>query len=139
MKFYMNQNNGVVAVISEEHARIYGQAIKSGTDPIAAGVRVFTFCSRERLERSNLARMYFTGTHEDLKMLIEDGGHTMMDGPSDWDGYVPFSNLPETSGPEYTLNTEEAKYVCNLHDVLGVFGSDIVVDRDFLDLMASAL
>ena len=134
MKFHFASNNGVLAVISEEHAKLYGVVKASGGDPIAAGCRVFTFCSKERMERGVSERMVLTGTHEDLDQLIKAGNHSTAGGMgrSEWDGYVPFSN-----GFQYGYRLgyddagagrmEELRYVTTLGDVLNVFG----VNTDF--------
>ena len=130
MKFHFASNNGVVAVISEEHAKLYGTVKASGDDPIAAGCRVFTFCRKERMEEDASERMVFTGTHEDLEQLIKAGNHQIIRGMgySGWDGYVPFSNGiqyghvlggdPENLTPSQAA---EIRYVTTLGDVLNVF------------------
>lgn len=135
MKFFVNDNNGVYAVISEEHAALYATVKRSGGDPIAAGCRVFTFCSKERMERGLSERMVFTGTLEDLDHLLK--GHQMGDGGGGWDGYVPFSNgiqygysvggLPAIGVPEgyqsrHDSAERELRFVTTLSDVIATFG-----------------
>jgi hypothetical protein len=92
MKFFLSRSNGVVAVISEEHVALYATVKKSGGDPIAADCRVFTFCSKERVETGIARRMTFTGTYENLEFLIEASRHHTQDYGTEWDGYVSFSN-----------------------------------------------
>ena len=93
MKFFVSSNNGVVAVISEDHAKLYAIVKKAGGDPTAAGCRVFTFCSKQRMESGIDECMVFSGTYDDLNHLINAGRHELQDyGSHGWDGYVPFSN-----------------------------------------------
>ena len=133
MKFYASQNNGVVAVISEEHAKLYGIVKKAGGDPIAAGCRVFTFCGKERMERDIAERMTFTGTHEDLDLLIKQGGHELQNYGHGWDGYVPFSNGHQYGYPlggypsdqdelnQTSIAAHELRFVTTLSDVMSTF------------------
>ena len=87
------------------------------------------------MESGVCERMVFTGTHEDLEMLIKAGNHQMVRGSgSGWDGYVPFSNGLQYG---YALGGDvedlppsmraEMCYVTTLGDVLNVFG----VNTDF--------
>ena len=124
MKFYFSSNNGVSAVISEEHAARYGVVKKSGGDPVAAGCKVFTFCSKERMERDVVERRVFTGTDEDLEVLIKAGGHTLGRGAghTSWDGYVPFSNGHQYIDGEDEGKKREMRYATTLRDVMDVFG-----------------
>lgn len=128
MKFYQSGNNSVIALISEDHATLYGTVKKAGGDPIAAGCRVFTFCSKKRIESGVAERMTFTGTHEDMDRLMKAGNHTCNRGAgrTEWDGYVPFSNGVQygyrvgDSIPDFMKN--ELRFVTTLTDVLEVFG-----------------
>jgi len=104
-------------------------ARKSGGNPSKTGIRVFTFVTPESLDAIPNARLFFTGTTEDLCLLIERGGHELVDSGNnhDWSCYVPFSNK-EQYGPQYEdydilcLWKSTLGYVCNLHDVIEVFG-----------------
>lgn len=129
MKFYQASNNGVVAIISEEHAKLYGVLKGAGGDPIVAGCRVFTFCRKKRMESGVAERMTFTGTHEDLEQLLKAGNHEIVHGSGGWDGYVPFSNGIQYG---YSLGghiqrdndrmwNNELRYVTTLGDVMDVF------------------
>jgi len=122
MIFYIATNNNVTAVISSEHAKLYASVKNAGGDPIKAGARVFTFCSKQRLDDSDTARLFFTGSHQDLATLVKLGGHQLVDSCEGWDGYVPFSNHLEFRNGQLAINPEEAKFACNLYDVLAVFG-----------------
>ncbi len=129
MKFFMKQNNGVIAVISEEHAKKEALVKKGGGNPQRAGVRIFTFIKPELFDDIPNARLFFTGTTEDLYALIEQGGHELVDSSNspDWSCKVPFSNK-EQYGPRHDnddilcLRRSALEYVCNLHDVIEVFG-----------------
>jgi hypothetical protein len=95
MKFYCNRNNGVVAVIREDHAQLYGKLEAEGKDPFKEGIKVFAFASASR--QDDLDNGIFAGDHKDLERLIETGGHTLVNydrQPYDsrWAGFVPFSN-----------------------------------------------
>ena len=137
MKFHFASNNGVIAVISEDHAKLYGTVRNAGGDPIAAGCRVFTFCSPERMASCVAERMVFTGTYADLDHLIEVGNHRIMRawGISGWDGYVPFSNgiqygYTAADDRDLTPSTSlEMRYVTTLGDVLSVFGANALTNQ----------
>ena len=111
MKFFQSENNGVVAIISEEHVALESQIRARNGDPIKAGVRVFTFCDAERLKRNPEQRLYFTGTYDFARMLMN--GHEMSHNRCDWSGYVPFSNQ------NYE---DDKKFVTTAQDVVEVFG-----------------
>ncbi|TSC73275.1 MAG: Uncharacterized protein G01um101448_839, partial [Parcubacteria group bacterium Gr01-1014_48] len=71
MKFHISSNNGVVAVISKDHAKLYAVVKKAGGDPIAAGCRVFTFCSKYcelRNSRTHLLREFFHTSQNRFKI-----------------------------------------------------------------------
>ncbi len=145
MNFYVSTNNSIVAVISEEHATRYALARKAGGDPLAVGCKVFTFCGKERMERGVGVeeRMTFSGTYEDLDRLIKAGGHELIRGGADWDGYVPFSNghqygyclgglLPgdvEERRCCHEASLNDIRFVTTLGDVIEVFGADAVVGK----------
>ena len=121
-KFYTSSNNGVVAVISEEHAHLYGLILKAEGKPPLAGCRVFTFCSKDRIEKDSMQKMVMTGTIDDWRILMEAGGHEMAEGAiTDWDGYVPFSNGIEYSNDD-VARYRELLYVTTLSDVIDAFG-----------------
>ena len=131
MKFHFSSNNGVIAVIREDHAELYATVKRAGGDPLAAGCRVFTFCSQERMDSGIAERMVFTGTYDDLDRFVKVGHQIVRGmGQSGWDGYVPFSNgiqygycLGDVEGlPPSVL--AELRYVTTLGDVLSVFGAD---------------
>ena len=128
MKFHSSANNGVVAVISEEHAKLYATVKNTGGDPIAAGCRVFTFCSQKRMDSGIAERMVFTGTHEDLGRLINAGDHEWSQNRTGWDGYVPFSNGDQygyvVGDDKESRQLDEVRYVTTLHDVIEVFGAN---------------
>ena len=85
--FYIARNNGVIAVISAQHARMEGENRAAKGDWLARGVKVFTFSDRDC--HCNIV----TGTHADLDWLVEKTGIELVDGGSPgWSGYVPFSN-----------------------------------------------
>lgn len=126
MKFYSSSNNGVLAVISEDHAKLYGTVKSAGGDPIVAGCRVFTFCSPERMKSGAAERMTFTGTYGDFGRLMEAGGHELYAyGNPGWDGYVPFSNgyqYGHCLGNEVDGYKTDLRFVTTLADVLDAFG-----------------
>ncbi len=110
-KFFSSQNNGVIAVIREDHAATFATVKKSGGDPFEAGVKVFTFCHKERLARQPEERIYFTGTYEFAQVLLE--GHEVDHrSGGGWTGYVPFSNQ----------EFEDTRYVTTAQDVVEIFG-----------------
>lgn len=88
--FLSNYNNGVIAVVSEEHARL-------GDDH--PDFRVFTFCSDETFAHPPEARLYYTGNYTDLEKIqrasgihirsISDSGRAST---WKWTGFVPYSN-----------------------------------------------
>lgn len=115
MKFFAVQNNGMIAVVSEEHAKIFALAKKAEGDPLKAGFRVFTFSAGLADDRYNtyLSR-FVTGTKADLEWLIKQGNHELdWNGCGGWSGNVPFSN---------GRHEEELKYHTNLTDVRAAFG-----------------
>lgn len=109
-QFFQSENNGVVALIREDHADLFAIITKSGGDPFAVGVKVFTFCHKERLERHPRDRLFFTGTHEFARLLM--AGHEISHKSSGWSGFVPFSNQ----------DFEDTSYVTTAQDVVEVFG-----------------
>ena len=109
-KFFQSQNNGVIAVIREDHAKLCSQAEKCGGDPLKLGVKVFTFCDHERLKRNPELRLYFTGDYEFLKRLLRT--HTVETQSSDWSGYVPYSKQ----------DFADTSYVTTAEDVYNTFG-----------------
>ncbi|EKE08714.1 MAG: hypothetical protein ACD_17C00032G0003 [uncultured bacterium] len=129
MKFYSCKNNGVIAVISEEHAKLYATAKNCGGDPIKAGVRVFTFCCEDRLRDCEEDRFIFTGSYEDFNLLIEQGNHQLLyESGKDWSGYVPFSNYYERRSDEEVRN-RELRFRTTLRDVMDVFGVQSVLNK----------
>ncbi len=109
-KFFTSQNNGVLAIMREDHAERCAEITRCGGDPLKAGVRIFTFCDEERLERNPEQRIYFTGTLKFCGMLMK--GHEVSHNSSDW-SYVPFSKQ----------NYEGDKaFVTTAQDVVEVFG-----------------
>lgn len=124
MEFFTNYNNGIKAVVSAEHAELSATIVGAGGDPIKAGVRIFTFCSAERLEDNPELRFIVTGSYEDLDRLVKAGGHTLSEKhPSGWDGYVPFSNGMEFGLHGDEAQTEELRYRTTLRDVMDAFGT----------------
>jgi len=114
-KFCLCSNNGVKAVISHEDAVKFAMITKSGGDPMLVGVKVFTFCSPELLERYPESRKYFTGTWETLDILLKKDGNEIDNDNSQygWSGFVPFSNC---------RYKEEEKYITTLTDAMDAFG-----------------
>ncbi len=127
-KFYTSQNKGIIAVISEAHAKLYGVVQKAGGDPTAAGCRVFTFTDKSRFERDISEKMTFTGTIGDLEYLIKAGSHSLERGYTDvqgWDGYVPFSNGKQYGyrlGDEVDGYETDLRFVTTLRDIIEAFG-----------------
>ena len=110
-KFFFSFINGTTAIISETDALIYAAIKKAGGKP-GISVSVFTFVGADSpmLE-------FATGKHEDMRRLIELGGHTVTPGnesTSPWDGYVPFSNGIHNA-------QEELEYRTTLTAVLETF------------------
>jgi hypothetical protein len=129
-RFYSSSNNGVVAVISDEHARLYGLILKAEGKPTLAGCRVFTFCSENRIERDPLQKMVMTGTHSYLNFLLQAGGHEIIEGESvGWDGYVPFSNGYASEARGYEAKDPELLYLTTLGDVIAAFGISTVIGQ----------
>jgi len=124
MRFFFCQNNNVVAVVSEEHLKIFANA--SEADAIKAGARVFTFCRPARLQEDPAAKLFFTGTFDDLKTLIKSGKHDLVEHTGGgWSGFVPFSNHEFFEGPHLhgtCLNEKALQYVCTLADIRAAFG-----------------
>ena len=122
MEFYSSSNNGVIALISKEDAMKY----VTGVDPTLFGVRVFTFCQKERIQNDPIQKMVMTGSFDDMDALLKLGGHRILSArPINcrWDGFVPFSN-----GCEYGMHGEERKekelrFMTTLSDLLQVFGT----------------
>lgn len=122
MKFFSATNNGITAVISEEHAPLY-KLIKDaeGNPPKGGVVKVFTFHSSDEATLKHKKEfpfqyIHYVGSKDDLDWLIRQGGHELVDHSGDkWDGYVPFSNGLETA------ETREQNYVTDLSDVRAVF------------------
>ena len=98
-RFFRNRNNGTVAVISEEDAKLYKSAADSDGDPAKLGVKVFTFCSPERMASQEDAKHIFTGDYE----FVDHQGF------GGWSGYVPFSNHTEDQRTEAGLPTKGAQ------------------------------
>ncbi len=95
--FYTSRNNGVMAVISEADAKLYGMIKKSGGDPTKVGVRVFTFCDSDRFQDPK-ERMVFTGTGRLFSHLSTEHDFSENKAESGWDGFVPFSNQEHSVG-----------------------------------------
>ena len=124
MKFAQSLNKNVFAVISEDHARLWKQIHDAGGDPLKAGVRIFTFCYKSHMD-DPVARRRFTGTYEDLTLLIKNGGHNLLHWEGDhfgWNGYVPFSNGLRSHHHGLEGWENELKYVTTLRDVIDTFG-----------------
>lgn len=110
-KFFVNSNNGVTAVIREDHAELYKTIKQAGGNPVKGGtVKVFTFHSvspdvLHHAQEFPFQYAMYTGNSDDLQWLIEQGGHEIIEGTGPWDGYVPFSNgfnMAELHEAEYT-------------------------------------
>jgi hypothetical protein len=117
-KFFYSRNNGVIAYVRQDHAVLYGQAMAAGGDPLKLGVKIFTFCDKERLERNPELRRFFTGSMAFAAKLFrhhctECSSH--QSGQYRWDGGVPFSNQ------EFN-DTRCLEYVVTLEDVIEVLG-----------------
>ncbi|MDP3771921.1 MAG: hypothetical protein Q8Q94_00920 [bacterium] len=129
-RFFSSSNNGVTAVISEEHANRYALVKRAGGDPIAAGCRVFTFCSKDSMERNFSQKMIFSGNYENLRCLVETGKHLILESSrSGWDGYVPFSNGHQwgyqLGSNDQPYQLKELRFVTTLQDLREVFGIGI--------------
>ncbi|MEK7150771.1 MAG: hypothetical protein AAB783_01065 [Patescibacteria group bacterium] len=137
MKFFVAYNNGVVAVISEDHAKLYGVCKRGIEDPreaaraaLKAGVRIFTFASAERLECRLEDKYILTGTTELLDTLVHLCDHVLDDcGTDDWPGYVPFSNGYESESWDDETCKRELEYRTTLEDVLDAFGDRLAAVR----------
>ena len=108
-RFFRNRNNGTVAVISEEDAKLYKSAADSDGDPAKLGVKVFTFCSPERMASQEDAKHIFTGDYDFLNKLMADNEFVDHQGFGGWSGYVPFSNHTEEQRTEAGLPTKGAQ------------------------------
>jgi hypothetical protein len=116
--FVRNSNNDVIAIMTEEHAKL------PKDDP---RVRIFTFCPDEWWENTE-ARLYFTGTHSQMKLLLQNHrvyDHAEYRGSLGWSGYVPYSNGEQWRAD---LDEEHRKKVVShrtdLADVVKAFGPE---------------
>ena len=115
--FYFARNNGVVAYIRADHAILYGQAVACGGDPLKMGVKIFTFCDKERLKRNPELRRFFTGSTDFAATLFTHHyaeSSSNQPGSYRWDGYVPFSNQ-EFNDPRCL------EYVTTCEDIIKTF------------------
>lgn len=129
--FYSSLNNGILAVISEEHAKLYGLIRKAEGKPTLAGCKIFTFCSQDRIDRDSLQKMVMTGTLQDLDVLVQAGGHQIVrQGNNGWDGYVPFSNGIESGAHGDDAKERELLYVTTLGDILVAFGNNAIAVKN---------
>lgn len=137
MKFFSATNNGVTAVISEEHAPLY-KLIKDadGNPPKGGVVKVFAFHSSDEAtlkhkKEFSFQYAHYVGSIDDLDWLIEQGGHELvLEAGWAWDGYVPFSNGNEIA------ETREQEYVTNLSDVRAVFFGGSSPQKNTLEVKA---
>ena len=112
-EFYSEYNNGVTALVIAEHSALFGIARDTDGDPLEMGARIFTFCPAEWLEKDPRCQDIFTGSYEDMNLLLE--GHNILRGCIGWSGYVPFSNgLHDVE--------DELKWVTTTEDVMDAFG-----------------
>lgn len=113
-KFNSSSSNGVIAVISHKHAKKAALITGAGGDLLKADVKIFTFCSEERLAKNPELKKFFTGTVKTLEVLLSKEGNEM-DGSDlhGWSGFVPFSN---------GRFEEESGYITTLDDAMEVFG-----------------
>ncbi|MFA4955160.1 MAG: hypothetical protein WC641_07680 [Patescibacteria group bacterium] len=129
MKFFRSECNGVVAVVSAEHAKIFGARKRPEhyghmvveCEAMQRGARIFTFYDPTRYLQGTEYRApkYHIGTHQDLEQLIAAGGHELVENPkTEWSGYVPFSY----GGSERETRDRDWFYAVNLTDVLKAFG-----------------
>ena len=138
MKFFVAYNNGVTAVISEVHAKLYGVWKRGIEDPreaaraaLKVGARIFTFASIQRFERRPEDKHILTGSTELLDLLVHLQGHVLDDcGTDDWPGYVPFSNGYESESFNDETRQRELEYRTTLEDVLNAFGDRISAVRE---------
>ena len=108
MKFYSNYNNGITALVREDHSHLFDG---NGQASVKAGARIFTFCPAEWLTRPE-DRQFYTGSHEDMERLLQ--GHEVIRGCGGWSGYVPFSNGLHSA-------EMEKEWVTTLKDVMDAF------------------
>ena len=115
--FYSNENNGIVAVISEEDARLLEVVTDAGGNAILAGVRIFTFYtpSEHSKEFRDNYKIY-TGTMELLGLLGTVHEIKSNEGAdSGWNGFVPFSNGFDV------VDRQERQYQTTVEDVIKKF------------------
>ena len=120
--FFSSQNNGVIALIREDHAKRFGLVKRSGGDPFAVGVKVFTFCHADRLAENPEQRRIFSGTHAFCNWL--SGGHMVLQCGDQkdedcWSGFVPFSNQ----------DFENLSAVTTPQDIVDIFGLTRKTDK----------
>lgn len=129
-EFYASSNNGITAIISKEHAKLYGLIKKAQGKPPLAGCRIFTFGEKNHIENDPMAKMLMTGSIEDLAILLHTGEHTISEPSSDsgWNGYVPFSAGTER-GLDCDAKNLELLYVTTLSDVIAAFGISAITGK----------
>lgn len=137
-KFFTSQHHGITALISEEHDCLFtkllnGARAVAGVERVdytklyqtalEAGVKIFTFCSKARIERNPADKYIFTGTDEDLEQLITQGGHEMVPvcEANGWTGYTPFSNSNNRE--------QDLMYRTTLRDVIDAFGIQAIMTK----------
>ena len=142
MRFYSTTLNGIVAVISAEHARIFLEVQREESasgildvehEAIRRGARIFTFCDPDRYERTQYAdpyaRLLYTGTYQDLELLIAAGGHELVGNPDDgWSAHVPNARRGELIGDSPDTLNRDLIYATSLTDVRQVFGVQFAKD-----------
>lgn len=126
-KFFSSQNNGVIAVIREDHVALYELTKKIGGDIHKAGVKIFTFCGQQRFDDDSNDKFIFSGTFEDLERFIALGEHELLNyGSKGWSGYVPFSNGYERGSAGEEFMKKELNYRTTFKELLEIFELEIV-------------
>lgn len=121
-KFYKDSNNGVIALIREDHAKALTRIILAGGDPsLDPEIKIFTFRPYEDSDTPE-QRLYCSGSWEDLRTLIDGGGHRVAEG---FALNVPFSNkfqYPKNSQAELDRRDAELRWHTTVADMARVFG-----------------
>lgn len=124
-RFLRNDNNGVLALVSEEHAVLFDTAKRADGDPIKLGARIFTFCHQDRIDKYPELKHIVTGNLELMKKLLAMNGNAWSDQRSfGWGGYVPFSNNIEwekQNGQPTKAAQDELRWRTTTQDVVETF------------------
>lgn len=102
---------GVTAIMTEEHWKIFQLIKQCKGDPRIAGVKIMCFYPPDKINGSPPRHM--TGTLSQLQAIIEKGGHSLVDGTF----YIPFS----ANGDGNKDSEEDWGYIPTAGEVLEIF------------------